>query len=331
MVVDRDYGAIGAVQNRRVGARRRCPFTCASTTCTPTARTRSSRPGTRATATPSRPRCRRRWPPPEGWEAFHKLAVDAGGGAARWAQYWHKRMRAQTRRRASVRPLRQRRGRGSAGGGQAHRRPAQLDPSERRAAEPAAGTGPRPLQPHRDRGRLRSRATDEPRRRQAAHPAGRDGSPAAQSTRFSSSLRAWVPQQPARHKRTIPAGLKKAPKKAAVTLSLQGGRAVGDGIQPGTYRATSAPAGRAAGRGGPTSDTPAAVPPHPAADPAWSSKPQTPGSPRSAAAPGASSARTRRTVRCSAQLLPFPTEAGPGHCARTPTYPSVSSLAAWLP
>jgi hypothetical protein len=28
--------------------------------------------------------------------------VDAGGGAARWAQYWHKRMRAQTRRRASV-------------------------------------------------------------------------------------------------------------------------------------------------------------------------------------------------------------------------------------
>jgi hypothetical protein len=29
-----------------------------------------------------------------------------------------------------------------------------------------------------------------------------------------------VPQQPARHKRTIPAGLKKAPKKAAVTLSL---------------------------------------------------------------------------------------------------------------
>ncbi len=39
---------------------------------------------------------------PEGWAEFHRLAVAAGGRAARWATPWDKRMRAQTARRGSI-------------------------------------------------------------------------------------------------------------------------------------------------------------------------------------------------------------------------------------
>lgn len=39
---------------------------------------------------------------PEGWEEFYRLAVQAGGPAARWGRHWNKRMRAQTKRRASI-------------------------------------------------------------------------------------------------------------------------------------------------------------------------------------------------------------------------------------
>lgn len=221
VVVDRDYGAIGGVQNRWGRGATAVPIPLCEHHLYANGKDALIKAGHKGYGDPLQAALSSALAIPGGLGGVPQ----AGRGRRRWC-----RPLGAVLAQADARPdpatglrsgpLRQRRGRGSAGGGQAHRRPAQLDPSERRAAEPAAGTGPRPLQPHRNRGRLRSRATQEPRRRQAARPPGRDGSPAAQSTRFSSSLRAWVPQQPARHKRTIPAGLKKAPKKAAVTLSL---------------------------------------------------------------------------------------------------------------
>jgi hypothetical protein len=220
VVVDRDYGAIGGVQNRWGRGAKAVPIHLCEHHLYANGKDALVKAGRKGYGDPLQAALSSALATPEGWEAFHKLAVDAGGGAARWAQYWDRRMRAHTRRRASVpahyangaveAPLEEVKrivGRRSWTFRNGERLNLLLELVRVRyngtatEADFAAA--------------LRKSLADGNR---PAHQVALD--PRLPNRRVSSSsLRAWVPQQPARHKRTIPAGLKKAPKKAAVTLS----------------------------------------------------------------------------------------------------------------
>jgi hypothetical protein len=102
VVIDRDYGAIGGVQRRWGRGRSAVPIHLCEHHLYENGKRALVKAGHAAYGDPLQAALADALATPEGWAEFHRLAVAAGGTAARWAKHWDKRMRVQTARRESI-------------------------------------------------------------------------------------------------------------------------------------------------------------------------------------------------------------------------------------
>ena len=102
VVIDRDYGAIGGVQARWGTGRKGVPIHLCEHHLYARGKDALVKGGHKAFGDPLQKALNTALTSPEGWEEFYRLAVQAGGPPARWARHWNKRMRTQTKRRASI-------------------------------------------------------------------------------------------------------------------------------------------------------------------------------------------------------------------------------------
>ena len=104
VVIDRDYGAIGGVQRRWGRGRAAVPIHLCEHHLYEKGKEALANSGHATFGDPLQTALASALATPGGWETFHRLAIAAGGAAARWAKHWDKRMRTQTKRRASIPP-----------------------------------------------------------------------------------------------------------------------------------------------------------------------------------------------------------------------------------
>ena len=102
MVIDRDYGAIGGVRAHWRGRRNEVPIHLCEHHLYQRGKKVLTEAGHTAFGHPLQVALAQALQSPEGWDAFYTLADQAGGGPRKWARHWDKRMRTQTRRRASI-------------------------------------------------------------------------------------------------------------------------------------------------------------------------------------------------------------------------------------
>ncbi len=102
VVVDRDYGAIGGVQEHWGRGGHAVPIHLCEHHLYAKGKEALAEDGHTGFGNPLQVALAAALPSPEGWEAFYGLAVAAGGSTAKWAKHWNKRMRAQTRRRSDI-------------------------------------------------------------------------------------------------------------------------------------------------------------------------------------------------------------------------------------
>lgn len=236
VVIDRDYGAIGGVRAHWGDGRNEVPIHLCEHHLYERGKKVLTEAGHTAFGDPLQAALAQALQSPEGWDGFHTLADQAGGGPRKWARHWNKRMRTQTQRRASI-PEHYANGAVEAPLEEVKRVLAQRRWTFRNAAR---------MNQLLELVRIRyNHSTDEGgfvaalRGQLLAGP--RPASVVAADPRLpgrrvsSSSLRAWMPQQPARHQRWGPAA-KMTP--AGAPSASASGRAV----------ATRAPRRRAAPR-----------------------------------------------------------------------------------
>ena len=102
VVIDRDYGAIGGVQARWGRGSKGMPVHLCEHHLYEKGKAALVKEGHQAFGDPLQAALASALASPDGWDGFYRLAVEAGGEAARWAKHWNKSMRAQTKRRASI-------------------------------------------------------------------------------------------------------------------------------------------------------------------------------------------------------------------------------------
>jgi hypothetical protein len=102
VVVDRDYGAIGGVQTRWGRGASAVPIHLCEHHLYANGKDALTKAGHAGFGDPLQEALATALASLGGWKSFHQLATAAGGGAARWAKHWDRRMRVQTARRHAI-------------------------------------------------------------------------------------------------------------------------------------------------------------------------------------------------------------------------------------
>jgi len=102
VVMDRDYGAIGGAQAHWGRGAKAVPIHLCEHHLYAKGKEALKAGGHTGRGNPLQTALAGAMSSREGWDAFHQLAQEAGGAAGKWATHWDKRLRAQTRRRASI-------------------------------------------------------------------------------------------------------------------------------------------------------------------------------------------------------------------------------------